>query len=223
MYQFRFEIVFRNLGYLLDGLYWTFAITGLSLVGALVFGLVAALLRLSGIPVISQLVRFYIDVFRGTPLLIQLVWIYYALPIAIGVSFSAFFSTVLTLWLNMGAFLGEIFRAGIQSIDRGQRDAAFVLGMNYRQTMRHIVLPQAVTRMLPPIGSSMIVILKDSSLASVLAVPELTYQGTVLQASTFRPIEILTVVAVIYFILNYPLTLLVDWLERRTGLKDRHH
>jgi polar amino acid transport system permease protein len=222
MYQFRFEIVFRNLGYLLDGLYWTFAITGLSLVGALVFGLVAALLRLSGIPVVSQLVRFYIDVFRGTPLLIQLVWIYYALPIAIGVSFSAFFSTVLTLWLNMGAFLGEIFRAGIQSIDRGQRDAAFVLGMNYRQTMHHIVLPQAVTRMLPPIGSSMIVILKDSSLASVLAVPELTYQGTVLQASTFRPIEILTAVAVIYFILNYPLTLLVDWLERRTGLKDRH-
>jgi polar amino acid transport system permease protein len=170
-------------------------------------------LRLSGIPVISQLVRFYIDVFRGTPLLIQLVWIYYALPIAIGISFSAFFSTVLTLWLNMGAFLGEIFRAGIQSIDRGQRDAAFVLGMNYRQTMHHIV---------PPIGSSMIVILKDSSLASVLAVPELTYQGTVLQASTFRPIEILTVVAVIYFILNYPLTLLVDWLERRTGSKDRH-
>jgi polar amino acid transport system permease protein len=222
MYQFRFEIVFRNLGYLLDGLYWTFAITGLSLVGALVFGLVAALLRLSGIPVISQLVRFYIDVFRGTPLLIQLVWIYYALPIAIGISFSAFFSTVLTLWLNMGAFLGEIFRAGIQSIDRGQRDAAFVLGMNYRQTMHHIVLPQAVARMLPPIGSSMIVILKDSSLASVLAVPELTYQGTVLQASTFRPIEILTVVAVIYFILNYPLTLLVDWLERRTGSKDRH-
>jgi len=222
MYQFRFEVVFRNLGYLLDGLYWTFAITGLSLIGAMVFGLIAALLRLSGIPVISQLVRFYIDIFRGTPLLIQLVWIYYALPIAIGVSFSAFFSTVLTLWLNMGAFLGEIFRAGIQSIDRGQRDAAFVLGMNYRQTMQHIVLPQAVTRMLPPIGSSMIVILKDSSLASVLAVPELTYQGTVLQASTFRPIEILTVVAVIYFILNYPLTLFVDWLERRTGLKDRH-
>ena len=222
MYEFRFEVVTRNLPFLLNGLYWTFQLTWMSVVGALVVGLIAALIRLSGIPVLSQLTRLYIDFFRATPLLIQLIWIYYALPLFIGVSFSAWFSTVLTLWLNMGAFLGEIFRAGIQSIDRGQREAAFVLGMNYRQTMREIILPQAFARMLPPIGSSLIILLKDSALASFIAVPELTYQAHVLQASTFRPIEILTAVAIIYFMLNYPLTLLVDWAERRSGIKERH-
>jgi polar amino acid transport system permease protein len=131
---------------------------------------------------------------------------------------SAFVSTVLTLSLNMGAFLGEIFRAGIQSIDAGQREAAFVLGMTYKQTLRRIILPQALVRMLPPIGSSMIVLLKESSLASFIAVAELTYQGHLLQAATFRPIEILSVVAAIYFILTFPLSLLVQYLERRAGI-----
>jgi His/Glu/Gln/Arg/opine family amino acid ABC transporter permease subunit len=222
VYQFRFEVVFNNMPFLLNGLYFTFLITVFSIIGALVCGLIAALLRLSRLPVISQLVRLYIDFFRGTPVLVQLIWIYYALPIVTGISFSALVSAIVTLSLNMGAFLGEIFRAGIQSIDRGQREAAFVLGLDYGQTMREIVLPQALARMLPPIGSSLIIILKDSSLASFIAVSELTYQGTVLQASTFRPIEILTVVALIYFFLNLPLTWLVEYLERRTGVRERH-
>ncbi len=222
MYEFRFEVVWRNLPFLLEGLGWTFKITVISIAGAMVMGLLTALARTSGIPGLTHLTRLYVDIFRGTPLLIQLIWIYYALPLLIGVSFSAFFSTVLTLWLNMGAFLGEIFRAGIQSIDRGQREAAFVLGLTPMQTMRDVVLPQAVSRVLPPLGSSWIIILKDTSLASFLAVAELTYQGHVLQAQTFRPIEILTVVALIYFILNQPLSLLVDWLERRTGARERH-
>ena len=218
MYTFRFDVVMRNLPFLLEGLGLTIQITVVSVCVALVVGLVAALLRLSKIPGVSQLVRAYIDVFRCTPVLVQLVWIYYALPLVLGIRMSAFVSTVLTLSLNMGAFLGEIFRAGIQSIDTGQREAAFVLGMTYKQTLRRIVLPQALVRMLPPIGSSMIVLLKESSLASFIAVAELTYQGHLLQAATFRPIEILSVVAAIYFILTFPLSLLVQYLERRAGI-----
>lgn len=222
MYTFSFDIVLRNLPFLLQGLGWTLEITLLSIVGAMVVGLVAALLRLSRIPVISQLTRFFVDFFQSTPLLVQLIWFYYALPILIDVTLSAYFSAVLTLWLKQGAFLSEVFRAGIQSIDRGQREASFVLGLTARQTMTYIVLPQALARMLPPIGSNMIVIVKDSSLASFIAVPELTYQAHVLQASTFRPIEVLTVVAVIYFLINYPLGLLVSYLERRSGVNERH-
>jgi len=222
LYTFSFDIVLRNLPFLLQGLGWTLEITLLSIVGAMVVGLVAALLRLSRIPVISQLTRFFVDFFQSTPLLVQLIWFYYALPILIDVTLSAYFSAVLTLWLKQGAFLSEVFRAGIQSIDRGQREASFVLGLTARQTMTYIVLPQALARMLPPIGSNMIVIVKDSSLASFIAVPELTYQAHVLQASTFRPIEVLTVVAVIYFLINYPLGLLVSYLERRSGVNERH-
>jgi len=218
MYTFRFDAVLRNLPFLLEGLGLTLQITLVSVIFALLVGLLAALLRLSKLPGITHLVRVYIDLFRCTPVLVQLVWIYYALPLVLGIQLSAFASTVLALSLNMGAFLGEIFRAGIQSIDAGQKEAAFVLGMTYRQTLRRIVLPQALVRMLPPIGSSMIVLLKESSLASVIAVAELTYQGQVLQAATFRPIEILTVVAVIYFVLTFPLSLGVQHLERRAGI-----
>jgi polar amino acid transport system permease protein len=222
VYEFQFQVVWNNLGFLLTGLKYTFLITGFSIIGAMIVGLLAALLRLSKLPVVSQIIRFYIDFFRGTPVLIQLIWIYYALPIITGISLSAVTSAVLTLSLNMGAFLAEIFRAGIQSIDKGQREAAFVLGLTYGQTMRRIILPQALARMLPPIGSSMIIILKDSSLASFIAVDELLYQGYVLQSSTFRPLEILTVVALIYFVLTYPLTILVEQLERRSGVRERH-
>ncbi len=218
MYTFRFDIVLKNLPFLLEGLGLTLQITMVSILCAMVVGLAAALLRLSKIPVVAQTVRAYIDLFRCTPVLVQLVWIYYALPLILGIRMSAFASAVLTLSLNMGAFLGEIFRAGIQSIDVGQREAAFVLGMTYRQTLRRIILPQALVRMLPPIGSSMIILLKESSLASFIAVAELTYQGHVLQAATFRPIEILSVVAGVYFVLTFPLTVLVQYLERRAGI-----
>lgn len=218
MYTFRFDIVLKNLPFLLEGLGLTLQITIVSILCAMVVGLAAALLRLSKIPVVAQTVRAYIDLFRCTPVLVQLVWIYYALPLILGIRMSAFASAVLTLSLNMGAFLGEIFRAGIQSIDVGQREAAFVLGMTYRQTLRRIILPQALVRMLPPIGSSMIILLKESSLASFIAVAELTYQGHVLQAATFRPIEILSVVAGVYFVLTFPLTVLVQYLERRAGI-----
>lgn len=216
-FTFNFHDAIKNGTFLLSGLGLTLKITLFSLIGAVVMGLVTALLRISRIPGIAHLARLYVDFFRCTPALVQLVWLYYALPISFGFDLSAFSAAVVTLSLNMGAFLSEIFRAGIQSIDKGQREAAFVLGMSYWQSMQIVVLPQAIARVLPPIGSSMIVLVKDSSLASFIAVPEMTYQGQILQAATFRPVEVLTVVAVIYFVLNYPLTLVVRYLENRSA------
>ena len=222
MYSFNFAIVIRNLPFLMTGLGWTIKLALMAIAGAIVVGLFVSLLRLSKLPVISQIARFYVDFFQSTPLLVQLIWIYYALPILLNISLSAYLSTVLALWLKQGAFLAEIFRAGIQSINRGQSEAAFVLGLTKRQALADVILPQAFARMLPPIGSNLVVIVKDSSLASFLAVPELTYQATVLQSSTFRPIEVLTVLALIYFVVNYPLGLVVSYLEERVGSAERH-
>lgn len=218
---FNFEVILDNFNYLLSGAQLTLVITVGSLSMGLAIGLIVAVLRLSGRSLLTVLTIAYIDFFRCTPPLVQLVWIYYVLPILFGIDLSAVNAAILALGLNSGAFLAEIFRAGIQSIDVGQRDAAHVLGLSRRQTFRWIILPQAVRRMLPPIGSMAISLLKESSLASVLAVSELMHLGQLTSARTFRPLELLTTVAVIYFVLTYPLSMLVIYLERRYKVMER--
>jgi len=130
-------------------------------------------------------------------------------------SFDPFISSCIALGLSVGAFLSEIFRAGITSIARGQTEAALALGMTGTQVMRRIILPQAITRMLPPIGSTWISLFKDSSLVSTIALADLTYQGRVLAAFTYRPLEVFTTVAVLYFVLTYPQSILVNWMHRK--------
>ncbi len=142
------------------------------------------------------------------------IWIYYALPIMTGKSLTAFVAGSIGLSLYAGSFLSEIFRAGILSVERGQTEAALALGMK-SQAMRRVILPQAVTRMLPPIGSSLITLVKDSALLSVISVPELMRQSETLASLTFRRMEVLTVAAFIYFAMTYPLSRGVDYLHRR--------
>jgi polar amino acid transport system permease protein len=188
---------------------------------AMVLGLLVAVLRLWKNPlsrVLNPILMAYIDFFRTTPPLVQLIWVYYALPVLIGLRLSDLQSIILTFTLNTGAFAAEIFRAGIQSIDPGQMHAAKVVGMSYFQAMRRIILPQAILRVLPPLGSTTISLVKFTSFASVIAFPELLHRGRDLAAITFRPLEILTVVAVIYFVMTYPLSWLVLWLEKRGGV-----
>jgi polar amino acid transport system permease protein len=245
---FRADIIAEYAELFWQGLRMTVGITAIGIVQGSLLGLLVGMARLADArhaparQVCRYVLRWpatiYVSFFRGTPLFVQIMLIHFAVvPLLVNPTdglllsgdaardlrqeYGALLSGVIALTLNSGAYISEVFRAGIQSIDRGQREAAFVLGMNYRQTMGEIVLPQAFARILPPFGSSLIIILKESSLASVIAVPELLYQSTVLQASTFRPLEILTVVAVIYFLLTYPLTLLVGWLEERTGARER--
>lgn len=157
----------------------------------------------------------FVEVFRCTPLLVQIVWVYYALPVLLGVQIPAVAAAVMTLSCYTGAFYAEIFRGGIISIERGQWDAARALGLRPWAMMRQVILPQAVRRMIPPFVNQSITQLKNTSLVSTIAVPDLLYNGTLVTADTYRPLEVYTVVAVIYFVLLFPSTMLAQWYEKR--------
>ena len=194
---------------------YTVIVSALSLVFGNAIGLVAAVARMSRKPPFAQIAYLYIDFFRTTPALVQLIWIFYALPVLTGVSFSPLWSGVLALSLNAGAFLAETFRSGLESISAGQRDAASVLGLSRLQTFVWIILPQAFRRVLPATANVFIGLIKDSSLLTIIAVPELTYQIQSQVQVTFQPLELYTVLAVTYFLLTYPLSLASTWLEQR--------
>jgi polar amino acid transport system permease protein len=157
----------------------------------------------------------YVQLFRCTPLMVQIVWFYYALPMLAGFSIPAWIAGGLGLTLYMGAFCAEIFRAGVISIDKGQWNAARALGMSDAKMMRHIILPQAARRMVPPFVNQSVLQLKNTSLLYVVAVPDLMYKSYELASATFRPLETYTVVAAIYFIILYPLTKIAKRLEAR--------
>ena len=197
------------------GLKYTIIVSALSLLFGNVIGLIAAMARMSRKVPFVQISYIYIDFFRTTPALVQLIWIFYAMPVLTGISLSPLWSGVLALSLNAGAFLAETFRSGLESISSGQRDAASVLGLSRLQTFVWIILPQAFRRVLPATANVFIGLIKDSSLLSVIAVPELTYEIQSEVQLTFRPLELYTVLAVTYFLLTYPLSLASTWLERR--------
>jgi polar amino acid transport system permease protein len=157
----------------------------------------------------------FVEVFRCTPLLVQIVWVYYALPVVLGIQIPATVAAVMTLSCYTAAFYAEIFRGGIMSIERGQWDAARALGLRPWVMMRRVILPQAIRRMIPPFVNQSITQLKNTSLVSTIAVPDLLYNGTMITADTYRPLEVYTVVAVIYFVLLFPSTMLAQWYERR--------
>jgi His/Glu/Gln/Arg/opine family amino acid ABC transporter permease subunit len=219
-YHWHWSVLFSHDALVLlgTGLKYTLLVALLSLVFGNIVGLAVALVRMSGKKPFSWLAYIYTDFFRTTPPLVQLIWIFYVMPIVLHVSLSPVTSGVVALSLNAGAFLSEIFRAGLQSIEQGQRDATMVLGMSPIQTFRHVVFPQAVRRVLPAAGNVFISLIKDSSLLSVIAVAELTYQSQIFVTNTFRPLELYTALAVIYFCLTYPLSLATSALERRYRL-----
>jgi polar amino acid transport system permease protein len=219
-YSFRFNVVQDNFYFLLSGIYWTLLVTVASLSVGMVIGLIVGLCRLSRRPVIAAPAAAYVEVFRNTPALVQLIWVYYCLPILTGINMSAVISCTLALAVNGAAYIAEIFRGGIQSIDRGQVEAARTLGMSHLQTMRKVVLPQAFRRMIPPFVNESVALLKFSSLVSVLGVADLTYQAQVLSTTTFRPIEIFTFIAVVYFGLCTLLSYSARRLEQRLAVSD---
>lgn len=162
----------------------------------------------------------YVEIFRCTPLLVQIVWFYYALPVVLGIDIPAHVAAVLVLSLYTGAFYAEIIRGGVNSIERGQWDAARAIGMRRGQVMRHVILPQAVKRMIPPFMNQSIIQLKNTSLVSTIAVADLLYQGTIITAATYRPLEVYTMIAVVYFLVLFPLTVAARQVERRLAKAD---
>ncbi|UCD80794.1 MAG: amino acid ABC transporter permease [Desulfobacterales bacterium] len=200
-------------GPLIAGLMVTLRITGISLVLAFVFGLMTALLRLSNSLVGKVISRGYLEVIRNTPLLVQLFFIYFVLSPVFNIS--AFTSAVLALSLFEGAYASEIFRAGIVSIHQGQWEAAFSIGLNTRQTYRLIILPQAIRRIIPPLTSQAVSLIKDSALVSTIAIYDLTMRGQAIIAETFLVFEIWFTVAAVYLIITLILSLTVFYLEKR--------
>jgi polar amino acid transport system permease protein len=183
-------------------------------------GLLVGVLRLSG----SRLVNFpliaYIEAFRCTPLLVQIIWFYYAFPVLVGIDMPAAAAGMLVLSLYTGAFYAEIFRGGVISIERGQWDAARAIGMRHLQVLRRVILPQAIKRMIPPFINQSIIQLKNTSLVSTIAVSDLLYQGQLITSATYRPLETYTTVALIYFAILFPLTLGAQLVERRLQKSD---
>lgn len=214
-YEWHFEVVWENLPIMLSGIWLTVLLSILSMALGASLGMVVALARLSPWSFLRFLAYCYTELFRTTPLLIQIVWVYYVLPLVTGITMSPFQSGLVAIGLNIAAFMAEIYRAGITSVDRGQTEASLALGMTPAQLMRRILIPQAITRMIPPIGTMWISLFKDTSLVSAIGVTELRYQARFLAVDTYRPVEIFTICALIYFLITFPQSLGVNWLYEK--------
>ncbi|WP_307327015.1 amino acid ABC transporter permease [Evansella vedderi] len=209
------NIIIDALPTLLKGLYWTVVITVISLIIALIIGLVLGICSITRNKLLRAIATIYVDIIRGTPILVQILFIYFGLPSVTGITMSALTAGIIAISINAGAYLVEIFRAGINSIDKGQMEAGRTLGFSYAETMRIIILPQAVRRMIPAFVNQFIVSIKDTSLLSVIGIAELTFAGQSIYAMNFRAFQILFAVGVLYFIIIYILTMFSRWLERR--------
>ena len=211
-----------------DGIAITALITVVSFVFMIFVGMLGGLGRISKNKVVNLITTLYVELVRGVPLLVQLIWWYFAFPVVIqqigrwtGMSFMANYHSnaiVLAIWgfvFCYGAYMSEIFRAGIQSIPKGQMEAARSLGMSYFQAMRHVVLPQAIRVILPPVGNEFIALLKDSSLVSAVALADLTRRGREFMSANFNPIEVWTMIALLYLVMTLFSARIVNYIERR--------
>ena len=205
----------QNLKFLIDGLYYTIALSLTAICISIIVGLLIALPGLSTQRAPRSINRVYVELIRSIPLLVLILWVYYGLPQVAGISISMFWAGVLALSISDSAFQAEIFRAGIQSINRGQYEAAASISLNYRDTMRYVILPQAIRRILPALGNQLVYMLKMSSLVSVIGMQELTRRANELVVTEYRPLEIYTILVLEYLVLILLVSAAVRWLERR--------
>ena len=220
--DFNFALVVNSFPLLLEGALVTIKITALSVGFGLLIGLVASIARMSKLWLVKMLASLYVDFIRGTPLLVQIFIIYFALPMITGVRVDPLVAAITTCSMNSGAYGAEIVRAGIESIDKGQMEAGRSLGMTWGQTMYYIIVPQAFKRVIPPLGNEFIAMLKDSSLVSVIGFEELTRRGQLIIARTYGSLEIWLSVAVIYLAMTFVISRFVAYLERRYKIDDKN-
>ncbi|MCC5890613.1 MAG: ectoine/hydroxyectoine ABC transporter permease subunit EhuC [Alkalibacterium sp.] len=205
------ELIASMLG---QGLVITLLTTVLAAILALVLGFIGGLMRLSENKLVRFIVAIYVEVFRGTSLLVQLFWIYFVLPM-FGITMSAMTAAVLAIGLNYGAYTSEVVRSGIQSVDQGQVEASIALNFTRYQRMKRIILPQAFILMLPNLGNQLIELFKSTSLVALITLTDLTYQANVLNATTLQTTQIFTALLVIYFVIAWPMTKGMKVLERK--------
>ena len=218
--NFDMNLVVNSFPLLLIGAGVTIQITVLSTAIGFVIGLVVGVARISHLRPLRLLAEVYVEFFRGTPLLVQIFLFYFALPVITGQRIDPFIAAISACGINSGAYVAEIFRAGIQSVDEGQMEAGRSLGMTWLQTMRYIIVPQAFKRVIPPLGNASIAMLKDSSLVSVIGFEELTRRGQLIIAKTYGSFEIWMSVAVIYLVMTLTISRFVAYLERRCRVHD---
>lgn len=212
------EVVINSLPYLFEGLKVTLKVFIIAIILGFFIGLFIALLRISPIKILNWIAKAFVDVIRGTPILVQLFFFYFGLNSLGIISLDRETAGIVTVAINAGAYYAEIMRAGIQSLDSGQDEAARSLGLTGMQSMRHVILPQSFRRMLPAFTNQAIISLKDTSLLSVIGIADLTQKGQVQIAATFKAFEIWITVGAMYFIVIYILSLLSSFLERRFRL-----
>lgn len=213
MYDLVFVLIPQYMPFLLEGAVTTLQISVISMACAVVLGLLVALGRLSHLRVLRAVLATYVEIWRNVPLIVQLLVIYFSLP-QIGISLPGFWAGVLGLSLNVGAYLSEVFRAAILSVESGQKDAGLSIGMSRITIYRRVILPQALRIAIPTIGGYFIALLKDSALVSYIAVNELLRHGTIIISNTFKSMEIYIMVAIVYFIISFISARIVGYLER---------
>lgn len=210
-----------NLRFLISGLYYTVLLSLTAIVISIVVGLLVALPGISSNPLLRGFNRVYVEVVRAVPILVMILWVYYGLPQLLGITITVFWAGVIALALSDSAFEAEIFRAGIQSIDKGQYEASHTISLNYIDTMRFIILPQAIRRILPALGNQLVYMLKMSSLVSVIGMQELTRKANELVVTEYRPLEIYTILLLEYLVLILIVSAGVRWLERKLKTDQR--
>ncbi|TWT14172.1 amino acid ABC transporter permease [Reyranella sp. CPCC 100927] len=199
----------------MSGLEMTLIISATALVFAMIGGLLLAMMDMSRFFVVRSVALAFGEIIRNTPILVQLLWVYYVLPIVFNIGISSLSAILIGLSVYMAAFISEVYRAGIQAVPKGHREAAQVLGLTPAQSLRRIVLPQAIRLTLPPLASNFVQLIKFSSLGAVISVTEITRRGMELSASTFRPLEIFSFIAIVYFFICWPLAMAIRLWERR--------
>ncbi|BAC12961.1 amino acid ABC transporter permease [Oceanobacillus iheyensis] len=213
--EFDWFRVFEFLPELGKGLYYTLLISIVGLLIGFVLGAIFGLGRISKNKFLFVLASIYVEVVRGTPVLVQAIWIFFALPIIIQYNFDPIVAGIIVIAINSGAYIAEVVRGSVDSIDKGQIEAGRSLGLTKNQTMRYIIWPQAFKRMIPPLGNQFIISIKDTSLLSVILVPELMFQGRLIVSNQFIAVEIYTAVALFYLAITLTLSLILRLIERR--------
>lgn len=215
------EFITKYYSYFLKGTLTTLQISFFGVIFGSLVGVLISLMRLSNKKIVRGIATVYIEIVRGTPLLLQLYIVYYGLPMFIPLPESRIFLGTLAVLLNSAAYVAEIIRAGIQSIDKGQMEAARSLGMGHGMSMRYIIIPQAFKNILPAMGNEFIVLIKESAIISTIAIPDLMYNADTLRGITYKPFMPLVIAGVIYFIITFTLSKILGQLERRLAASDQ--
>jgi glutamine transport system permease protein len=220
-FDFAYHVMWESVPMLLEGVKYTLIIAAGGLLFGFIIGAVTGLMKLSHNPILSWIAGIYIETIRGTPLMVQVMFLYFGLPLALGMRVPTLTASIIAISVNAGAYIAEVVRGAVQSIEKGQMEAGRSIGLNRHQTMLYIIWPQAFRRMIPPLGNQFIISVKDTSLLVVIGMGELTRTGQEIIANNFRAFEVWLTVAIMYLIITRILSYGLNYVERRVSISER--